>query len=142
MTMSSNQGSGQRTTEAGFTLIELMIAALVLTVGLVSVAQLLAISTAMHVNARLTTSGTLLLQGKVEELAKLNFTDDPEVQIGGSLTADVASFNDAPVAGVTRRWLVQAGPGAHPALRLLTVRIINPGARHRQRDLTTVIRQW
>jgi prepilin-type N-terminal cleavage/methylation domain-containing protein len=128
--------------EAGFTLIEVTIASAVLTVGLLSAGQLLAISTLMHTNARMVTSGTHQLQGKVEELAKLNFTTDLHVQIGGSLTANVANFNDAPAAGLTRRWLVQAGPAAHPRLRLLTVRIINAGARHQQTDLTTVIRQW
>jgi prepilin-type N-terminal cleavage/methylation domain-containing protein len=128
--------------EAGFTLIEVTIATLVLTIGLVSMAQLLAVSTVMHTNARLATNGTHQLQGKVEELAKLNFASDAPVQIGGSLTANVANFNDAPAPGVTRRWLVQAGPGANPRLRLLTVRVINPGAKHQQSDLTTVIRQW
>ena len=128
--------------EAGFTLIELLIAATVLTIGLVSMAQLLVVSTVMHVNARLTTAGTLQLQGKVEELTKLNLSTDARVQVGGSLTANVANFNDAPALGVTRRWRVQPGPAANPGLRNLTVRIINLGANHQQRDLTTVIRQW
>ena len=128
--------------EAGFTLIEVIIATLVLTVGLVGMAQLLAVSTVMHVSARQTTDGTHLLQGKVEELAKLNFTTDPRVQIGGSLTANVTNFNDAPAPGVTRRWVIQAGPAADPRMRRLTVRIINPRKRHQQADLTTVIRQW
>jgi prepilin-type N-terminal cleavage/methylation domain-containing protein len=128
--------------EAGFTLVEVIIATLVLTVGLVGMAQLLAVSTVMHLSARQTTDGTHLLQAKVEELAKLNFGTDPPVQIGGSLTANVANFNDAPAPGITRRWLVQAGPGGNPAIRRLTVRIINAGKRHQQADLTTVIRQW
>lgn len=128
--------------EAGFTLVEVIIATLVLTVGLVGMAQLLAVSTVMHLSARQTTDGTHLLQGKVEELAKLNFSTDPQVQIGGSLTANIANFNDAPAPGITRRWLIQAGPAADPRMRRLTVRIINPGKRHQQADLTTVIRQW
>ena len=131
-----------RSGEAGFTLIELMIAATVLTIGLVSMAQLLVISTVMHVDARLTTEGTLQLQGKVEELTKLNFSTDPRVQLGGSLAVNVANFSDAPSVGVTRRWLVQPGPAGNPGLRNLTVRVVHPGARHQQRDLTTVIRQW
>lgn len=128
--------------EGGFTLIELLIAAAVLTVGLVSMAQLLTVSTVMHIDARLITEGTLQLQGKVEELTKLNFATDPRVQVGGSLAANVANFNDAPALGVTRRWLVQPGPAANPGLRNLTVRVVRSGARRQQRDLTTVIRQW
>ena len=44
--------------EAGFTLIELMVAMVVLSVGLVSMAQLLAFSTVMHSDARQATSVT------------------------------------------------------------------------------------
>jgi len=138
--MRANPDSGNRG-EAGFTLIELMIASVVLTIGLVSMAELLAVSTLMHSDARLVTNGTHWAQSKVEELAKLNFVTAPNVQVGGSLTANVANYNDNPTPGVTRRWLVQAGPAADT--RLLTIRVINPGARKfAERDLTTVIRQW
>jgi prepilin-type N-terminal cleavage/methylation domain-containing protein len=128
--------------EAGFSLVEVLIATVILTVGLVGMAQLLAVSTVLHLSARQTTDGTHLLQGKVEELAKLNFGTDPQVQIGGSLTADIANFNDTPAPGITRRWLIQAGPAGDPRMRRLTVRILNPGKRYQQADLTTVIRQW
>ena len=128
--------------EAGFTLVEAVLATLVLTVGLVSMAQLLAVSTVMHLSARQTVDGTHLLQGKVEELTKLNFTTDPQVQIGGSLTTNLVNFNDAPAPGITRRWRVEAGPAADPRMHRLTVRVINGGKRHQQADLTTVIRQW
>ena len=41
---------------------------------------------------------------------KLNLTTAPAVQVGGSLTANVANYFDTPQDGTTRRWLVQAGP--------------------------------
>ena len=127
--------------EAGFTLIELMIASVVLTVGLVGMAQLLAVSTVMHSDARLLTRSTFTAKTKFDELAKLAFATAPAIQIGGSLTANVANYNDTPAPGVTRRWVVVAGPTADT--RLVTVRVINPGARQfSQRDLTTVVRQW
>ena len=63
----------------------------------------------------------------MEELTKLNFATDPRVQVGGSLAANVANFNDAPSLGVTRRWLVQPGPAANPGLRNLTVRVVHSG---------------
>jgi prepilin-type N-terminal cleavage/methylation domain-containing protein len=128
--------------EGGFTLVELMIASVVLTVGLVSMAQLLAVSTVMHSDARQATSVTHLAQSKIEELVKLNFATAPAVQIGGSLTADIANYFDSPQNGTTRRWLVQAGPAANT--RLVTVRIINLRGRYygSRQDLTTVLRRW
>ena len=127
--------------EAGFSLIELMIASVVMTVGLVGMAQLLAVSTMMHSDARQLTGSTYAAQSKFDELAKLAFATAPAVQIGGSLTANVANYNDSPAPGVTRRWVVAAGPTADT--RLVTVRVVNPGARQfSQRDLTTVVRQW
>jgi Tfp pilus assembly protein PilV len=128
--------------EAGFSLIEVLVAVLLLMVGLAAMGQLLATSTLLQANARIRTNGTHLLQAKVEELAKRNFATDPQVQVGGSLTADVANFNDVPANGIRRRWQVQAGPGGNAGLRRLTVRVISTGARNQQRDLTTVIRQW
>jgi prepilin-type N-terminal cleavage/methylation domain-containing protein len=139
--MRANPEPTTRGGEAGFSLIELMIASVVLTVGLVGMAELLAVSTVMHTNARLQTNSTYMAQTKFDELSKLTFATAPAIQVGGSLTANVANYNDTPVPDVTRRWLVVAGPTADT--RIVTVRIITPGAKQfAQRDLTTVIRQW
>lgn len=128
--------------EAGFSLVETMVASLVLTVGLVGMAQLLAVSTIMHSDARQATTVTLLAQSKLDELMRLNLTA-AAVAPGGSLDADVADHFDAPQAGITRRWLVVDNTPI-AGTRLLTVRVQNMGGRvyGRQQDVTTVIRQW
>ncbi len=129
----------------GASLIEVLVATLVLTIGLVGMAQLMGMSMLMHLNARETTTATQLAQAKVDELMKVNLATAPAVQITpagpDSLTTNVANYFDAPQAAVTRRWRVQAGPAANT--RILTVRVINARARQGgQVDVSTLIRQW
>ena len=134
--------------ETGVTLVEVLIATVILTVGLVAGAQLLWISIQMHQLAAETTDATRLANAKLEELMKLNFAADPAIQITpvglDPLTQNVPNYFDVPVAGVyTRRWLVQAGPTA--TTRLVTVRLVPDQTDRRTAksvDLTTVVRQW
>ena len=140
--MTSRMSDGGARDEAGFSLVEAMVASLVLTVGLVGLLQLLAVTTVMHSDARQATNATLLAQSKVDELMKLNLTTAPAIQVGGSITANVANYFDTPADGVTRRWVVTAGPIT--STRLLTVKVENKGGRvyGREQQLTTIIRQW
>ena len=129
----------------GASLIEVLIATLILTIGLVGMAQLMGVSMLMHLNAREATTATQLAQAKVDELMKLNMATAPAVQITpagpDSLTNDVANYFDAPQAAITRRWRIQPGPAANT--RVLTVRVINARARQGgQVDVSTIIRQW
>ena len=127
--------------DEGFTLVEVMISALILTTGLIAIAGLLAVTTQMHVGAREASRSTRLAQDKIDELMKLNLSSDPEVAVGGSLSSNVTNYFDSPLDGITLRWAVQAGPATDT--RLLTVRVENLRAQqYRQMDLTTIIRQW
>jgi len=130
--------------DAGFTLIEVLISALVLTIGLLAIAALLAVTTQMQIGAREAARSTRLAQDKVDELMKLNFSTAPEVAVGGDLAANVANHSEtlpSPLTGITLRWAVAAGPTDDT--RVLTLRIVNLRAQqYRQTDLTTIIRQW
>ncbi len=128
--------------DAGFTLVEVLVCTLILTIGMVAVAGLMGVSTGMHQNAREASQSTRLAQRKIDELMKLNFGTAPAVAVGGSLAANVANYFDSPVAGVTRRWQVQAGPATNT--RVVTIRVVNLRAAQygRQVDLSTIIRQW
>jgi prepilin-type N-terminal cleavage/methylation domain-containing protein len=130
----------------GFTLVEVVFAIFVLTVGLVAMAQLLAVSVRMHQLGRNTEIATQLAERKFEELMKLNFDTAPEVQITGvdSLAADVANYFDTPAGTLfTRRWLVEAGPVDRT--RRVTVRMVpaqTDRLLYKPVQLTTIIRQW
>ena len=133
--------------ERGFTILEALIAAIVLTVGLVALAELLAVSLRMHMLGRETTSATRLAEDKFEELMKMNFSTNPAIQINGANTLDsnVTNYFDAPSPGYTRRWQVSAGPNANTRLRTVTVRVIPQVGDRRMTDevtITTVLRAW
>ena len=127
--------------ENGFTLIEVMVSTVVLTIGLVGIAALLAITTEMHLGAREAARSTRLAQDKFDDLMKLDFDSDPEVAVGGDLDANAADYFDEPMTGVTVRWAVAAGPTDDT--RVVTVRVLNNKAqKYRRTELTTIIRQW
>jgi prepilin-type N-terminal cleavage/methylation domain-containing protein len=131
--------------EGGFTLVEVLIATVVLTIGLVAVAELMAITLRMQMMGKNETSAVRLAQSKIDQLVALNF--DPGVSgaavaVGGSLTADVAGYFDTAAPGFTRRWQITAVAG-YTNVRMLTVRIIptiNDRRTNAQIELATIIR--
>lgn len=135
--------------ERGFTIVEVLIAMVILTVALVSIAELMAITIRMQMLGRNQTQAARLAQDKIDELMSQNFTTNASVAIGGSLTADVANYFDDPSTLYKRRWQVSAGPVDPPvaanSLRILTVRIIpvvNDLRTSTPTDITTLIRCW
>ena len=130
--------------QGGFTLVEVMVCTLVLTIGLVAIAALLAVTTTMQIGARESARSMRLAQQKVDELARMDFEDDAAMGLGGALDEDSADHNEADpngLNGITVRWLVEAGPTEDT--RLITVRVVNLRAQqYRATDLTTIIREW
>jgi hypothetical protein len=117
-------------------------------VGLVAMAELLAVSVRMHQLGRSSTTATRLAQDKFEEMMKMNFATNPAIQVSGTdtLAADVANYFDAPAGtGYTRRWFVQPGPNGNTRLRLVTVRVLPASPDFRVAapfTVTTVLRSW
>lgn len=101
-----------------------MVAMVILTIGLVSLAELLAVSLRMQQLGRNETQAVRLTTDKLDQLNSLNFDTALTIQIGGSLTANVANHFDTDVPGYTRRWLVEAGPDGNANLRQITIRVI------------------
>lgn len=134
--------------ERGFTLAEVVVAMFVCVVGLMGMAQMLAVTLRMQQLGRNSTSAVRMAQDKIDELSAMNFGSAAAVQCGGSLSSNVTNYNDIPVINgqnqpYRRRWLVQAGPDADPQLRQVTVRVIpDIGDRTRlsQVELVSVIR--
>ena len=131
----------QPTEERGFTLVEVLIAMVIMTIALVSMAEMMAITLRMQMMGRNGTAAIRLVQSKIDELVAVNFTS-ATVAVGGSLTADATGYNDAPDNGFTRRWQIAAITG-ETRVRTLTVRVtptINDRRTNAQVELTTIIR--
>lgn len=131
--------------ERGFTLVESLVAMVVLTVGLVSLAQLLAVSLRMQQLGRNETQAVRLAQDKMDQLMSLSFDASLDIAIGGSLAANNANHFDTDEPGYTRRWVVVAGPDGNADLREITIRVI-PNSNDRRTsseyDLVSIIRRW
>ncbi|HUQ89281.1 MAG TPA: prepilin-type N-terminal cleavage/methylation domain-containing protein [Vicinamibacterales bacterium] len=144
--------------ERGFTLVEAIVAMMVCTVGLVAMAELMAVTLRLQQLGRNQTSAVRLAQDKVDQLTTMNFTTNAQAACGGSITADVANHNDIPkedngtpnnladdtiTKGYKRRWLIARGPDNDPNLRQVTVRVtpdINDRRTAAPYDLVTFIR--
>jgi prepilin-type N-terminal cleavage/methylation domain-containing protein len=132
--------------ERGFSLIEVLIAMLVVTIGLIGMAQLMAVTTVVHSDARETSMGTELAQAKLDELSGMNLATAAAVQVTppspDSLEQNVANYFDEPATGITRRWKVETGPTT--GTRILTLRVINTASRQFGDSLyfRTMLRQW
>jgi prepilin-type N-terminal cleavage/methylation domain-containing protein len=132
--------------ERGFTLIEAMVAMMICSVGLIAMAELMAVTLRMQQLGRNSTSASRLAQDKIDELNTVGFCH-ASMLIGGSIAANnyVTDYNDIP-AGATnyrRQWVVSAGPDASATLRQVTVRVtpeLNDRRVATPFDLTTIIR--
>lgn len=118
---------------------------MVATVGLMAMAELMAVTIRMQQLGRNATSASRLAQDKIDELNTVGFGAGA-MACGGSFTVPVPNHFDAPVnanGDYTRRWVVSAGPDASPRLRQVTVRVM-PNVKDRRVtsdfELTTVIR--
>jgi Tfp pilus assembly protein PilV len=125
-------------------MIEVLFAMVILTVALVSMAELMAVTIRMQMLGRNETAAIRMVTAKIDELVALNFTGASAalVAVGGSLTGDVAGYNDDPAAGFHRRWQITAITG-QTRIRTLTVRVIPQIIDRRtnaQVQLTTIIR--
>ena len=133
--------------EAGFTLIELMIAIVVVVIGVLGMSSVTATSIRQQDLSAARTDMAALADNKFEELrafagAVQRTADTVQLVPGGSLTVATANYNDAVTERgrtYTRRWVVTTGVGG---TRNVTIRITPPvtGPRAPQsKDFHTLI---
>lgn len=85
--------------QAGFSLIETMVATLLLAVSVVSVAQLFAVATRSNFSAKTTTVATVAAQQKMEQLRGLSWTFDRLGVAVSDLATDTAADPPASTGG-------------------------------------------
>jgi len=84
----------KKSSNAGFSLIEVMIALMVLTIGLVGTAALMSTTLSSTVKSHTMSTAALLASEKLEDLGRFGKNDSP-VQPGGSLVANTAAITTA-----------------------------------------------
>src|SRR5262249_52136198 len=100
------------TDDRGFSLIEVLVATLVLSVGLISIAQLFALSTKGNTAARANTFTVMLAQQKMEQLRALTWGFDTVGLPVSDFSTDTPAVG--PLAGCTTSG-TGAGPGLSPS---------------------------
>ncbi len=129
--------------DRGFTLVEVLVCTLVLTIGMIAIAGLLVVTAQMQIGARESARSMRLAQTKIDDLARRDFEVDPQLAGPGNLAANAANHFEAAAGlpGVTLRWTVANGPTEDT--RLITVRVVNLRAQqYRNTDVTTILREW
>jgi prepilin-type N-terminal cleavage/methylation domain-containing protein len=134
-----------RPEESGFTLVELMLAIIVLVVGVLGLASSMVSMTRYQNLSAAHADMTALGDHKIEQLrvaATYSTADTMQLVVGGSLTVPAAQHVDTLVERnrtYIRLWQVQAGPGGTRQV-LLRVRPLVDDARTPARvDFTTLI---
>jgi type II secretory pathway pseudopilin PulG len=109
--------------EEGFTLVEALVAIVILVFGLIAVTNLLVVAASSNSVANQSTAATTAASQIMEELRAMPFET---LVLGGNVNADVAGFNrDSDFPGVGRihtRWWIQDFAPVNPRARFITVR--------------------
>jgi prepilin-type N-terminal cleavage/methylation domain-containing protein len=126
MDMNSSKEQREQGRTAGFSLVEIMVAMTILSVGVLAMSGLMVTVSRSQIRATNLIEGTEAVQSKIEELravAAAGTSDTVQLAVGGSLTTAVANHIDTTRAGTNRSfvrlWVVEAGPGG---TRKVTVR--------------------
>ena len=131
----------RRDGEAGFTLIETLVAIVVLVFGLIAVTNLLLVGATNNSVANQGTAATAVATQQMEALKAQRFAS---LIPGGDLDSDAPGYFDNPgiegVGTINVRWTITE-PEDEPQLRMITVRAegLGPMVRMRSRvELTTI----
>lgn len=137
-----------RAPRAGFTIVELLLAIVLLSVGMLGMAGLLVGSTRLQRLAGSRAELTTLAEAKVEELRGYGQTDagDPlraRLALGGSTTSTVTSYADS-VTGLDavtyrRRWEITAGIAGARQVRIRVEPSTRPRYHVPHYELTSTI---
>lgn len=128
--------------EAGFTLVEALVAIVILAFGLIAVTNLLLVAASSNAVANQSTAATTAAAQTLEQLRAQAFDT---LAVGGNVTADALGFwRDDEIPGVGQihtRWQIQNMAPANPRAFFITVRSEGTGALSQARsraEFTTI----
>ena len=126
--------------EAGFSIIELMVALVLLGLGILTVANLFPLGSRVQVADRKRTSAVDLAQQKMEQLRMLVWSA-PELVAGIHPDAAGEDLTLTNEGSFNRRWIVEAQSGAFADMKKVTVRVIWTHQSPDTVDLVTYFRR-
>ena len=94
-----DERSGRDWRPAGSTLVEVLVATLVMVTGVLAMAQLISTATANNLVARHSTVATILAEQKLEQLRGLAWGIDAAGALVSDLTTDTTTVPESPVGG-------------------------------------------
>jgi prepilin-type N-terminal cleavage/methylation domain-containing protein len=126
--------------ERGFSIIELMVALVLLGLGILSVANLFPLSSRSQMRDRLRTSAADIAQQKMEQL-RIKTWSAPDLTVGIHPDADGETLTLTNEGTFNRRWIVESQSGAFADMKKVTVRVIWTLQRPDTIDLVTYFRR-
>jgi prepilin-type N-terminal cleavage/methylation domain-containing protein len=124
----------------GFTLIEVLIAIAVFSVGILAVASMQLVNTQNNTTANIMTQATMLARAQMEQLANSDIAASADLTPGTHADPNNPIDENGAAGGIyTRTWTVAAGSG--PSSREIEVRVNwNRRGQNRTVVLTTITR--
>lgn len=111
----------------GFTLLEVLIAIAIFSLGILAVGAMQMNSTSSNTGARIHTEASTWLVDRIERMTAMSY-DDPDLAAGahsvvqGAYTISWTVMDDSPVAGAKR--IAVTATGSHPRARPITIDFI------------------
>jgi prepilin-type N-terminal cleavage/methylation domain-containing protein len=128
------------TREGGFSLIELMVALVLLGIGILSIANLFPLGSRTQLRDRLRTSAADLAQQKMEQLRILSWSAT-DLSVGTHPSAGGETLNLTDEGRFSRWWIVESQAGSFADMKKVTVRVIWTYQVPDTVDLTTYFRR-
>lgn len=129
-----------RAGQAGFSIIELMVALVLLGLGILTVANMFPLGSSSQLKSRLRTSAADLAQQKMEQL-RMKSWSDTDLDVGTHPDADGDTLVLQDEGTFVRSWIVEGQAGSFADMKKVTTRVVWTYQRPDTVDLVTYFRR-
>ena len=126
--------------QAGMSIIELMVALVLLGLGILSLANLFPLGSRTQLRDRLRTSAADLAQQKMEQLRMKTWSDE-ELEVGTHPDVNGETLSLADEGTFVRFWIVEAQAGTFADMKKVTTRVVWTYPRPDTIELVTYFRR-